>query len=90
MSKQPTVVYSKPSCPSCVKAKALLDNLNIEYTVREVGTDLTREQLLEEFEVNGMPQPRSVPQVILNGKYIGGYEALASYVEETGMEGIKQ
>jgi glutaredoxin len=37
-----------------------------------------------------MPQPRSVPQIILNGKYIGGYEALASYVEETGMEGIKQ
>ena len=90
MSKQPTVVYSKPSCPSCVKAKSLLDKLKIEYTVREVGTDITREQLLEEFEVNGMPQPRSVPQVILNGKYIGGYEALASYVEEHGIEGTQQ
>jgi|TARA_B110000305_G_scaffold148239_1_gene164544 glutaredoxin 3 len=90
MSKQQTVVYSKPSCPSCVKAKSLLDKLKIEYTVREVGTDITREQLLEEFEVNGMPQPRSVPQVILNGKYIGGYEALSSYVEENGIEGTQQ
>jgi len=85
-----TVVYSKPMCPYCDKAKHLLKNLNIEYEAIQVGTDITVQQLTEEFEANGLPQPRSVPQIILNGKYIGGYQELAKYVEETGMEGPKQ
>lgn len=85
-----TVVYSKPLCPYCEKAKHLLKSLDIKFETREIGKDLTREQLLEEFEVNGMPQPRSVPQIILHGKYIGGYQELAKYVEDHGMEGIKQ
>ena len=46
--------------------------------------------LLEEFEANGMPQPRSVPQIILNGKYVGGYNELVKYIEDHGMEGLKQ
>jgi len=82
-----TVVYSKPLCPYCDKAKHLLKSLDIKFETREVGKDLTREQLLEEFEVNGMPQPRSVPQIILNGKYIGGYNELAKYIEDTGFNG---
>lgn len=82
-----TVVYSKPQCPYCDKAKRLLDMKEIPYETITIGTDITREGLLEEFEANGMPQPRSVPQIILAGKYIGGYDALAEYIEETGYNG---
>lgn len=82
-----TVVYSKPQCPYCDKAKALLKNRDIPFETITIGTDITREGLLEEFEQNGMPQPRSVPQIIVAGKYIGGYDALVEYIESTGYNG---
>ena len=71
-------------------AKHLLKQSGIEYKEMLIGRDLDRETLLEEFEANGMPQPRSVPQIILNGKYVGGYNELVKYIEDHGMEGLKQ
>ena len=84
------VVYSKPMCTYCDKAKHLLKTSGIEYKEMLIGRDLSRETLLEEFAANGMPQPRSVPQIILNGKYVGGYNELVKYIEDHGMEGLKQ
>ena len=47
-----TVVYSKPNCPSCVKAKMLLDNKKIPYTESVIGKDIQVETLIKEFELN--------------------------------------
>ena len=80
-----TVVYSKPNCPSCVKAKALLKNKNIPYVEKIIGQDIAVETLLKEFEVNGLPAPRTAPQVILHGKYVGGYEKLVEHMDSHGM-----
>ena len=40
-----TVVYSKPNCPSCVKAKALLKNKNIPYVEKIIGQDIAVEEV---------------------------------------------
>ena len=82
-----TVVYSKPMCPYCDKAKAVLKNLDVKFETIQVGTDISVQKLTEEFEVNGLPQPKSVPQIILQGKYIGGYQELVKYIEDTGFNG---
>ena len=79
-----TVVYSKPIGPSCVKAKALLKNKNIPYVEKIIGQDIAVETLLKEFEVNGLPA-RTAPQVILHGKYVGGYEKLVEHMDSHGM-----
>lgn len=76
------VVYSKPNCPYCVKAKRLLDQMGLPFTERVVGVDATREQLLE-----AAPNARTVPQIIIDGKVIGGYDQLATYIETTGFNG---
>ena len=76
------VVYSKPNCPYCVKAKRLLAQMELSFTERVVGVDATREQLLEDA-----PNARTVPQIIIDGKVIGGYDQLASYIETTGFNG---
>lgn len=76
------VVYSKPNCPYCVKAKRLLTQMELSFTERVVGVDATREQLLEDA-----PNARTVPQIIIDGKVIGGYDQLASYIETTGFNG---
>jgi glutaredoxin 3 len=52
-------------------AKTLLKNKGIVFEERMIGVNWTREQLLE-----SIPQARTVPQIILNGVLIGGYEQL--------------
>ena len=64
-------IYSTSWCPSCVYAKRLLEEKNIEFeeiNIEEIG--MSREQL---FELTG---GASVPQIIINDKTIGGFEDL--------------
>lgn len=75
-------VWSKYNCPYCDKAKNLLKMKNIPFEERKIGDGWTKEELLE-----AVPQARSVPQVFLGEKYIGGYDQLAKYIEETGFNG---
>ena len=69
-----TIVWSKVTCPFCDMAKTLLKNKGIVFEERMIGVNWTREQLLEEI-----PQARTVPQIILNGVLIGGYEQLKAH-----------
>ena len=82
-----TIIYSKPSCPNCVKAKKLLDDREVPYRAVELGTEIQPQELFDLFEAKGLPQPRTAPQIFLDGKYIGGYDQLVTYIEETGFNG---
>ena len=82
MSSPNVVVLSKPMCPYCDKAKALLDRMDIKYTTRTLGDDLTREELLEIAT-----SARTMPQIIINSEVIGGYNQLNTYIENTGFNG---
>lgn len=81
------VVYSKPSCPSCVQAKRLLTERNIDYDEVVLGQDITPDELFAIFDEKELARPRTAPQVFLGGKHIGGYEALVEYIENTGYTG---
>lgn len=65
-------VYSTNSCPFCVRAKALLNSKNLEYTEIDVGTDV--ERMHEMIERSGN---RTVPQIFINDKSVGGFTELA-------------
>ena len=73
-----TIVWSKTNCPHCEQAKTLLNNHDIAFEERKIGEGWDREQLLE-----AVPTARSVPQIFLYGKYIGGYAELDNYLQET-------
>lgn len=68
-----TIIWSKENCPYCIKAKALLDSKGIVYEERRLGASWTKEQLLE-----AVPTARTVPQIFLEGEYVGGYTDLVS------------
>lgn len=72
MSK--AIVWSKDSCPFCVQAKALLTSKGIEFEERNVQKDWTREQLLE-----AVPAARTLPQIFLDDKLIGGFTELRKH-----------
>ncbi len=75
-------VYSTGSCPVCVKAKAFLDKRGIAYD--EVRIDLDR-AALREFSVvtNGA---RTVPQIVVDGKCIGGFTELTELHMDGGLD----
>lgn len=75
-------IFGKPACPYCDRAKALCETRGYEFSYKSLGTDYTKEELLEMF-----PGARTVPQIIVNGTKIGGYNELVNYIEETGYTG---
>jgi glutaredoxin len=87
MTRQDVIIYSKPNCPSCVKAKALMDKMNVTYEAKSIGTDIQPSQLMALFEEKGLPAPRTAPQIFISDQHIGGYEALVSYIDQTGWNG---
>ena len=70
-------IYSTSWCPSCVYAKRLLEDNNIEFkeiNIEEEG--ISREQL---HEITG---GMSVPQIVINDIPIGGFEHLLEYFKK--------
>ena len=71
------IVWSKNQCPYCDQAKALLKMKGVDFEERNIQKDYTREQLLE-----AVPNARTVPQIFLDDKLIGGFTELKKYFEK--------
>ena len=78
-------VYSKPACVYCDKAKALLTRLGYKYTEKVVTKDISLPELFEELG----KQVRTIPQITIAGKHIGGYNELTEYFLEQGKINFK-
>jgi glutaredoxin 3 len=76
MSNAKVIVYTKLQCPYCVMAKELLQARNIPFS--EIRVDLDQDKLEEMMRLSNR---RSVPQIFINGKSIGGYDDLAALVK---------
>ena len=75
------VVYSKPNCPWCVKAKELMNKLHLSYDEKVLDVDYKREDLRE---LVGEHLPLTVPQIFINDRRIGGYEDLVEWCDNHG------
>ena len=74
------IVYSKPACQFCDKAKALLTQLKIEYTEKVVTKDISLEEFFKELGKT----VRTIPQIVIDGKHIGSYNELTEYFADKG------
>ncbi|MAV59037.1 MAG: glutaredoxin [Candidatus Marinimicrobia bacterium] len=64
-------IYSTNWCPSCIWAKKLLDNINIQY--EEINIE---EINMSRKDLQSLTGGSTVPQIVINGKSIGGYDDL--------------
>jgi glutaredoxin 3 len=72
-------IYTTKVCPYCVKAKRLLDAKDVDYVEVDVSSDdKARDDLVKRSEGR-----RTVPQIFINGKAIGGCDDLHA-LEESG------
>jgi glutaredoxin len=72
------IVWSKYHCPYCDQAKALLAQKGIAFEERKIGDGYTKEDLLE-----AVPTARTVPQIFLDDKLIGGFTELRQHLTES-------
>jgi glutaredoxin 3 len=75
-------MYTMNDCIFCMKAKEVIrNNPDMGFKVTEYNVDKTpayKDTLKERF-----PEVRTVPQIWIAGKHIGGYEDLVDYIDET-------
>lgn len=73
-------IYTLPHCPFCIKAKEKLNDNYLDYTEYDIShnEEEMRKKLAEMFNIES--GRATVPQVVVNGKHIGGYSELKELI----------
>ncbi|MGF1461699.1 MAG: glutaredoxin domain-containing protein [Maricaulaceae bacterium] len=76
--REGTVVFGKKTCPHCVRAKGYLDEAGVVYEYSDVVKEprALYEMVARVKEIIGDKTPVTVPQIWIDGEYIGGADAL--------------
>lgn len=69
-------IYSRPGCGYCDAAKDIFKDHGVHYIEYGVGSGISKEEFYEKF-----PGCRTVPQIVIDGKHIGGYGSLTEWIE---------
>tara|TARA_B100000029_G_C17110844_1_gene791440 strand:+ start:220 stop:477 length:258 start_codon:yes stop_codon:yes gene_type:complete len=77
MASKIATVYSGPRCTWCERVKVLLEQN--EYEIQEKS--ITDRSLIEEFQNKFNQTLRTVPQVVIDDKLIGGFAETESYIK---------
>jgi len=75
------IIYGRKNCVNCDAAKKVLGAKGIEYEyidIEELGKSAA--------EITGRMDVRSVPQIYIQGDYVGGLEDLFKYLIQTPVE----
>lgn len=74
-------IYTKQHCPYCDRAKQLLTHKNVTWT--EYAIDEDEDKREEMMRRSGL---RTVPQIFINGKSIGGFDDLNKLNQEGALD----
>jgi glutaredoxin 3 len=76
------LLYTTPYCGYCRAAKRLLTSKGLDFTEIDVSDDLgLREEMIS--RANGV---RTVPQIFIHGRHVGGYDELAQLEREAKLD----
>lgn len=67
-------IYTTPTCPFCIRAKALLHSKGASF----VETDVSQDPELRAAMTQRAGGRRTVPQIFIDGRHIGGSDDLAA------------
>ena len=72
-------IYTWSTCPFCSRAKALLDQKDVDYTEYDItGDEGARAEMMQRADGR-----KTVPQIFIDGTGIGGCDELHT-LEESG------
>lgn len=78
-------IYSLTVCPWCVQAKQYLSRQGIPFTEIKIDTDIENGRATLERLTGG---DRTVPQIFIGGKHIGGYDELIALGNSGKLAGL--
>jgi len=67
------LIYTTQFCGFSISAKALLDEKNVEYFEVDVEDPKKRQMMVQRTKGH-----YTVPQIFIDGEYIGGYDKLSA------------
>jgi len=76
-------IYTTKVCPYCVRAKQLLERKGVEYAEISAEDEAVREAMIE--KAGGR---RSVPQIFINEKHVGGCDDLYALDKEGKLDSM--
>lgn len=71
------IIWSQKGCQYCDTAKAVLKARGLEIEERRIGDGTWTKNDL----INAVPTARSVPQIFIDSKYVGGYNDLIDVLQ---------
>jgi glutaredoxin len=76
-------LFGKATCPHCQRAKTYLADAGIDYAYHDVVKDPRSlyEMLARVKPIVGPKTPITVPQIWLNGRYVGGADQLSEILK---------
>ena len=76
VAPEPITLFSKPGCPFCAKARAMLDEAGLSYEEITLGHGISTNTL------QAVAGAATAPQVFAGGKKIGGSEDLQAWLAQ--------
>ena len=83
-----THLYGKATCPHCTRAKGYLNDASMRFEYHDVvkGPRALYEMLARVKPIVGPRTPITVPQIWIDGAYVGGADALGRLLKRTDIE----
>ena len=76
-------IYTRATCPYCIRAKRLLDMRGADYDEKGVEDQAVRAEMI------GRSGGRStVPQIFIDGKHVGGCDDLMELEQSGRLSGL--
>tara|TARA_Y100000310_G_C20478480_1_gene713571 strand:- start:623 stop:865 length:243 start_codon:yes stop_codon:yes gene_type:complete len=72
------LVFSTPKCTWCEKVVRVLKNVNVKVD----KIDITESRENYDMMTNAAGDVKTVPQVVVDGKYIGGYTEIERFLRK--------
>ncbi len=84
MSTPKIDIYTKFSCPYCVRAKMLLKNKGVEFEEFDITMGgPKRDEMMERA-----PMARTVPQIFIGDYHVGGSDELAALERDGKLDSL--
>lgn len=84
MTQSKVEIYTTPTCPYCVRAKNLLMKKKVAFEEIDVSVSVdNRDEMIRRTEGK-----RSVPQIFIDDRHVGGCDALFELDENGFLDGF--
>ncbi len=73
---EPVVMFSRPGCPHCARAKAALEARGLHYT------DISQDQKITTSVLRAVTGRMTWPQVFVGGRLVGGADEVLAWLDQ--------